>query len=354
MRRIILYAISLLLGASLGATLLPAIWKNIGNPISWLNRDWVNASIGALIFLILTLALTSPLLAILRGIDRRVSKISLSVAIYRFAGTILGLLVGLLIGLAISFLRIPTLSNVLSFLAVILFGYIGYSVFDRRGEEIFRTILRQGKKEEDERGVASERIAGAPKLLDTSVIIDGRIFDIIASGFLEGALIVPEFVVLELQALSDSGDALKRAKGRRGLDYINEHKTGAHLEILDKDYTDIREVDTKLLRLATELSAKLITNDFNLNKVAKIQGIQVLNINDLANAVKQQVVVGEELEVNIVRAGSERHQGIGFLPDGTMIVVEDTDQRLNEKVLAIVTKSLQTSAGRMVFADFKK
>ena len=217
-----------------------------------------------------------------------------------------------------------------------------------------RTLFRSGKRTGKEAATSSNTVASPSKLLDTSVIIDGRIFDIIKTGFLDGPIIVPNFVLLELQTLSDSNDAMKRAKGRRGLDSVNEVKEEAHIVISKKDYKDIPEVDTKLLRYASETGAVLVTNDFNLNKVAEIQGVRVLNINDLANAVKQQVVVGEEFPVTIIRGGSERHQGVGFLPDGTMVVVEDTDNMIDKTITVEVTKALQTSAGRMIFAELKK
>ena len=194
-------------------------------------------------------------------------------------------------------------------------------------------------------------ILGHAMILDTSSVIDGRILDVLKTGFISDKVIVPNFVLLELQLISDSSDPLKRAKGRRGLDLVNSLKEFDNVEISNKDYKDIREVDTKLLRYASEIGAKLVTNDFNLNKVAEIQGVIVLNINDLANAVKTQLVVGEQIEVTIIREGSERQQGVAYLPDGTMIVIEDTAKMIDKKVLVEVAKVLQTSAGRMIFAE---
>lgn len=353
MRRVILYIVAALIGATVGATGFPALWSAFHQTGNAFNQEWINGLAGAIIFLIITAIFINSFLGGLSKLDKAISQISLSKLIFNFVGAVLGLLVGLLIGLALSFLRVPILSNILAFLIVIIFGYLGFTIFDRRGEDILRTVSRQSKKIEEE--TADKSVStDSSKLLDTSVIIDGRIFDIIKTGFLDGPLIIPNFVLLELQTLSDSNDSMKRAKGRRGLDFVNAIKEEADIVISDKDYKDISEVDTKLLRYASEDGAKLITNDFNLNKVAEIQGVTVLNINDLANAVKQQAVVGEEMRVTIVRAGSERHQGVGFLPDGTMIVVEDTDRMVDKTITAVVTKALQTSAGRMIFAELKK
>ena len=186
-------------------------------------------------------------------------------------------------------------------------------------------------------------------MLDTSSIIDGRILDVIKTGFISDKIIVPNFVILELQLISDSSDPLKRAKGRRGLDLVNELTKFDQVEISQVDFTDVREVDTKLLKYASSTGSKLVTNDFNLNKVAEIQGVQVLNINDLANAVKTQLVVGEHINVQIIRAGSERQQGVAYLPDGTMIVIEDTAKLIDKTVTVEVAKVLQTSAGRIIY-----
>lgn len=353
MRRIILYIIAVFIGASVGVMALPTLWSSFHQTNNLFNQQWINGLIGAIIFLILTTIFINSLFTGLSKIDKIVSSISVQKVIFIFIGGVLGLLVGLLVGLTLGFLNIPIISNILPFLLVIIFGYLGVTIFERRGEDIVRTLFRQ-KKSLGKEGEDFTSTSSSQKLLDTSVIIDGRIFDIIKTGFLDGAIIVPNFVLLELQALSDSNDAMKRAKGRRGLDFINEVKEEASIVISDKDYKDIQEVDSKLLRYAVEISAALVTNDFNLNKVAEIQGVHVLNINDLANAVKQQVVVGEELPVTIIRAGSERHQGVGFMPDGTMVVVEDTDKMLDKTVMVEVTKALQTSAGRMIFAELKK
>ncbi|MFZ2877494.1 MAG: PIN domain-containing protein, partial [Enterococcus aquimarinus] len=190
------------------------------------------------------------------------------------------------------------------------------------------------------------------KILDTSVIIDGRIYDIAKTGFLEGTLLIPNFVLYELQYIADSGDNLKRVRGRRGLDILNalQKEEGITVEMYEGDFEEITEVDSKLLKLAKLLDGVVVTNDYNLNKVAEFQNVPVLNINVLANAVKPVVIPGETMEVVVVKAGTERQQGVAYLDDGTMIVVEDGQHYMNEQIQVIVTSALQTAAGRMIFA----
>lgn len=194
------------------------------------------------------------------------------------------------------------------------------------------------------------------KILDTSAIIDGRIADLCKTGFLEGVLIIPHFVLNELQKIADSSDPLRRNRGRRGLDILNkiQKENQVSVRIFDMDYEGLTEVDTKLLRLARELEAKVVTNDFNLNKVAELYGVEVLNINDLSNAIKPVVLPGEEMVVHVLRDGKEYGQGIGYLEDGTMIVVEGGKNFIGLNTEIVVTSVLQTSAGRMIFAKPKE
>jgi len=193
------------------------------------------------------------------------------------------------------------------------------------------------------------------KLVDTSVIIDGRISDICESGFIEGTLLVPRFVLLELQHIADSSDVLRRAKGRRGLDILKElqrESSKVLVEVIEDDPQDVREVDSKLVRLAQKFGAKILTNDFNLNKVAQIEGVVVLNINDLANALKPAVLPDEQMEVKIIKEGKEASQGVGYLDDGTMVVVDGGRVHMGKMVQVVVTSVLQTAAGRMIFTRF--
>ena len=190
------------------------------------------------------------------------------------------------------------------------------------------------------------------KILDTSVIIDGRIYDIAQTGFLEGVLVIPVFVLNELQYIADSSDSVKRVRGRRGLDILNslQKESKVPVETYDGDYDDITEVDRKLIRLAKAIDGVIITNDYNLNKVSEFQNVPVFNINALANAIKPVVIPGEMMKIQVIKAGTERQQGVAYMDDGTMIVVEDGQYYMNQEIDVIVTSALQTAAGRMIFA----
>jgi uncharacterized protein YacL len=194
------------------------------------------------------------------------------------------------------------------------------------------------------------------KLLDTSVIIDGRIADLCETDFIEGTLVVPHFILQELQHISDSSDGLKRARGRRGLDILNvlQKMNNIKVELVEDDFPHVKEVDTKLIELAKQMDAKVLTNDFNLNKVAGIQGVKVLNINDLCNALKPVVLPGETIRVFVLKEGKEAGQGVAYLDDGTMVVVDHAKRWIGKNVDVIVTSVLQTSAGRMIFTRLKE
>jgi uncharacterized protein YacL len=215
-----------------------------------------------------------------------------------------------------------------------------------RQKEIFGALGVRLTREKQER--KEERV-----VLDTSVIIDGRIADISQTGFISGDIVVPRFVLNELQHIADSPDTLRRNRGRRGLDILNklQKESLVPIRILEKDYRDISEVDQKLVRLAKELDCAIVTNDYNLNRVAELQGIKVLNINELANAVKTVVLPGESITVHIIQEGKELGQGVGYLDDGTMVVVEDGRRFIDDTIEVNVTRTLQTVAGRMIFAQ---
>jgi uncharacterized protein YacL len=277
-------------------------------------------------------------------------------AIERLSPTeLVGGAVGLIAGLVIAFLIKSVLFEFITFagragsyVAIVL--YILVSVFAAY------LGARVGAKQSvsiPSLGVTAASASGQPKIIDTSVIIDGRILEIVESGFLEGPLVLPRFVLRELQQIADSVDAMRRTRGRRGLDVLTKLQEVATLEISERDYDGIF-VDAKLVRLAAERHGKLLTNDYNLNRVAHVEGVDVLNINELANAVKPVVLPGEELHVAIIRDGKEHHQGVGYLDDGTMIVVENGKRLIGEAVDVQVTSVLQTVAGRMIFAKLKR
>lgn len=218
------------------------------------------------------------------------------------------------------------------------------------GETFFanRGVKKKTPEEVKEEATAAREY----KILDTSVIIDGRIADILATGFLDGTIVIPLFVLAELQHIADSSDTLKRTRGRRGLDILNrlQKEESIKVEMYEGDFEEISEVDSKLVKLAKVMQGKVVTNDYNLNKVCEFQNVAVLNINDLANAVKPVVLPGEKMTVLVVKDGKEHNQGVAYLDDGTMIVVEDGRKFINDTIQVEVTSVLQTSAGRMIFA----
>jgi len=277
------------------------------------------------------------------------------------AGTI-GLLFGLIIAnlIGVAFNQVPIIGPYIPIILSAIFGYSGLKIMARKGPEMYYNYVQQWGGEGTKKTSRfkmfsthkSDKTTSTPKLLDTSVIIDGRIKELCNTGFIEGPLMVPLFVLNELQIISDSADATKRNRGRRGLDILKEMQDAnkVAIEVVEDDYDDLTEVDSKLMRLALDKQWKLMTNDFNLNKVARVQGIEVLNLNELANVLKPALIAGEWIRVQIMKEGKEIHQGVAYLDDGTMIVVEDGKPYVGQTVEVMVTSILQTSAGRMIFA----
>ena len=277
------------------------------------------------------------------------------------AGTI-GLLFGLIIAnlIGVAFNQVPIIGPYIPIILSAIFGYSGLKIMARKGPEMYNNYVQQWGGDSTKKTSRfkmfsthkSDKTTSTPKLLDTSVIIDGRIKELCNTGFIEGPLMVPLFVLNELQIISDSADATKRNRGRRGLDILKEMQDAnkVAIEVVEDDYDDLTEVDSKLMRLALDKQWKLMTNDFNLNKVARVQGIEVLNLNELANVLKPALIAGEWIRVQIMKEGKEIHQGVAYLDDGTMIVVEDGKPYVGQTVEVMVTSILQTSAGRMIFA----
>ena len=266
-------------------------------------------------------------------------------------GLIIGLVIAALLSYPVSLMPSP-LGKYLPFGIALLFGYLGYGIFTSRQRDIFQ-VLRPSEKSLEEIKVSSGVNVKKPVIvLDTSVIIDGRIEDIAKTGFLPGVLVIPHFVLLELQYIADSSDALRRQRGRRGMEVLSnlQKDKSVDLQITDTDYEDISTVDDKLVALAKETGGAILTNDFNLNRIAELQGVNILNINELANAVKAVYLPGESLDVEIIQEGKEYNQGVGYLDDGTMIVVENGSLYLGKVIPTTVTKVLQTAAGRMIFS----
>lgn len=285
-----------------------------------------------------------------RLIRNRLNRMPPQQLVASVIGLVIGLIVAALLSLPLS--RLPgSLGEYLPLLIAIAFGYFGATTFATRRRdifELFRVQLPSISMEGEEVGLTPSRQV----LLDTSVIIDGRIADISQTGFINGAMIVPRFVLNELQHIADSPDALRRNRGRRGLEILNrlQKEAPVPVHIADIDIEDAIDVDEKLVMLAKRMGCPIVTNDYNLNRVAEIQGVLVLNINELANAVKAIFLPGETMIINVIQEGKELGQGVGYLDDGTMVVVEEGRRHLGQAVEVTVTKVLQTSAGRMIFA----
>jgi len=302
--------------------------------------------VGALLgFVVMPWFTTRPF----NGLQRRIKQVPAVDLVAIMAGLALGLLIAALLALPLSLLPTP-FREILPLISVIVFTLLGMSTVSTRRRDIAalfatRTPARSldvGQLAVDERSV----------LLDTSVIIDGRIADISRTGFIAATMLVPRFVLNELQHIADSSDALRRNRGRRGLDILNriQKDPTARVRITDMDVEDVREVDDKLIALAKRLKCPVLTNDYNLNRVAEIQGVTVLNVNELANAVRMVFLPGETMRIEIIQEGKEIGQGVGYLDDGTMIVVEEGRRYIGSTINVTVTKVLQTAAGRMIFA----
>ncbi len=277
-----------------------------------------------------------------------------------FVGIIFGIIIAFLLSLPISMLALTGIFEIIKIIVAIIiyltFASLGYRFSLKYKDDILKLFKRKNSSEDFEKRYLSKKSKSlqtivSDKVVDTSVLIDGRIKQIVETGFIEGDLIVPNFVLQELQLIADSADDLKRERGRRGLDIVNDLRNSKKINFRTtaKNYEDTKEVDIKLLKYANETGASVLTNDFNLNKLAVIQNIKVLNINDLANSVKTVVLPGEKMIVNIIKEGKEKNQGLAYLDDGTMIVVEEGKGLIGQQVEVVVSTVLQTAAGKMIF-----
>ena len=328
-------------GAILGA--------NVPNTAGSTSEFWavVFALVGALVGLVATPFLTTRPM---RAARRLILEVSATALVASMIGLIVGLIIAGLLSFPLSLLPQP-FSQVLPVVGAALCSWLGISIFVMRQRDIFSLF----------RGRMTDRLAaegsgrdntGRSVLLDTSVIIDGRIADISRTGFVSGTILVPKFVLNELQHIADSPDALRRNRGRRGLEVLNQlqKESASPVRFTDMDIASVKEVDDKLVALAKQLNCAIITNDYNLNHVAQLQGVSVLNINELANAVKAVFLPGETLQVRIIQEGKEPGQGVGYLDDGTMVVVDEGRRHVSATLSVVVTKVFQTTAGRMISA----
>ncbi|AFY69372.1 PilT protein domain protein [Thalassoporum mexicanum PCC 7367] len=330
-----------------GIDLLPIeLIEKINTP----GLHWVCLGFGSFFGLIMGLLVQNAY----RRLEVKVRSLSLEILLSRAVGLVVGLLVAnlmlaplFLVPIAEDFAFFKPLAAIL---VSILFAYTGMTLMDTHGRAMMRLI--------NPNNMESSLIAegtlkpAATKVVDTSCVIDGRIESLMQTGFLEGQFLIPQFVIQELQTIADSSNDQKRIRGRRGLDILNDMREefGDRIVIHSADYDDLSTVDAKLVRLAQEIDGTLVTNDYNLNKVASLQQIEVLNINDLAQALRPTYLPGDTLNIKVLKEGKEPAQGVGYLSDGTMVVVEEGMQHMGKQLGVVVTSALQTSAGRMIFA----
>lgn len=378
-----------ILGSSIGYYVLPLLWDMVNINISFFYHPLFNIVLGAII-LFLIYGLTQPLLMrFIRNIERDMRQLSIEKVLVSAVGVIIGLVLAWLINIPLVAIGWPFISNILPIVLTIVLGVLGFYIFSNKSAEIMEMLTRfpqvrrsestdtaitedvQSDKETHESDLsthsegldmytdallslrqAADEAYQPYKILDTSVIIDGRILDVLKAGFIEGVIVVPNFVLKELQYIADSADSLKRVRGRRGLDILNQIQAldDVIVDFYAGDFDDESEVDLKLLRLAKLVDGVVVTNDYNLNKVSQFHKIKVLNINELANSLKSVVIPGEKISVHIVKAGTERQQGVAYMDDGTMIVVEEGKHHIDETLSVEITSAIQTNAGRMVFA----
>ena len=351
----IIRLIYILLGATVGFYYLPLLWDVFNWQLDRSLLFFMDVAIGAIIFWLLSLALMKPTLNVIHQVEHDLTSKS---PIYIFFGallTILGLVLAVLISIPLWRTRIPVINNVLPILLMIVFSYYGFKIGTSRLDDWKNlATLRRNKDAGGRHEVIKQQDANYHhyKILDTNILIDGRIYDLVKTGFLEGTLLVPNFVLYELQYIADSGESIKRVRGRRGLDILNKLRKEkiVPIEMYDGDFEDVPEVDSKLIALAKKVNGAIVTNDYNLNKVIQFQNVDVLNINNLAKSLRPRVIPGEKLNVVVVKKGTERQQGVAYLDDGTMVVVEDGRYFMNQPIEVEVTSALQTDAGRMIFA----
>lgn len=387
--KILSHVLIVILGSSIGYYVLPLLWDMININISFFYYPLFNIVLGAII-LFLIYGLTQPLLMrFFRNIERDMRQLSIEKLLVSAVGVIIGLVLAWLINIPLVAIGWPFISNILPIVLTIVLGVLGFYIFSNKSAEIMEMLTRfpqvrrsestntaiaedvQSDKETQESNIstpsegldiytdallslrqAADEAYQPYKILDTSVIIDGRILDVLKAGFIEGVIVVPNFVLKELQYIADSADSLKRVRGRRGLDILNQIQAldDVVVDFYAGDFDDESEVDLKLLRLAKLVDGVVVTNDYNLNKVSQFHKIKVLNINELANSLKSVVIPGETISVHIVKAGTERQQGVAYMDDGTMIVVEEGKHHIDETLSVEITSAIQTNAGRMVFA----
>jgi uncharacterized protein YacL len=347
---IVFFIIGVIWGSSLG-TIANSSSVTPGN-FSVEQYTFAMGLVGALVGLILT-----PFITIypMRALRNMMARISAQTLLSSLLGLVMGLVFAALLSFPLSLLPSP-FGRIMPFVGVLVCAYFGVSVFVMRQNDLFELVSGLTNRSPAPAGEipASTPNLNEPRmiLLDTSVIIDGRIADIARTGFIPGTLLLPRFVLNELQYIADSSDPLRRQRGRRGMEVLSslQKEPTIPVKLSDIDVEGVREVDDKLVILARQLRCTILTNDYNLNRIAELQGVTILNVNELANAVKSVLLPGEALSVRVIQEGKELGQGVGYMDDGTMVVIENGRDHMHQEILVTVTKILQTAAGRMIFA----
>ncbi|MDO4455103.1 MAG: PIN/TRAM domain-containing protein [Ligilactobacillus agilis] len=354
MRKRIIRLLFVLVGAAVGFYYLPLVWLAFKVKLAQPLLVFIDLLIGAIIFWLISLPLASWTLKMLRRTEIILTKKSPTYLLFGAVSTIIGLVLAILISIPLWRLNVPVVNNILPVILMLLFSYLGFRLGTTRRDEWGKLLMWRSRDHQTAQVIKrQDENYHHYKILDTNILIDGRIYDLVKTGFIEGTLLVPNFVLYELQYIADAGESIKRVRGRRGLDILNKLRSEkiVPVEMYQGDFEDIKEVDEKLIALAKKVDGVIVTNDYNLNKVIQFQNVQVLNINNLAKSLRPRVIPGEQMTVVVVKKGTERQQGVAYLDDGTMVVVEDGRYYMNEQIDVEVTSALQTDAGRMIFAQ---
>ncbi|MCH4984303.1 PIN/TRAM domain-containing protein [Macrococcoides goetzii] len=337
--------IFIVVGASLGIFAIPELIRlfNLNVP-EILKNAYVDGAIGIIVFFILFYWLINRVVNLIIKGEKSLLNINFMELIFATLGMILGLMIASMISLIFNNMGFTLLKNTVPVILAVVLGYLGFQVGLKKRDEIQSFLPERFQSSSNKR-----RVLDNTKLLDTSAIIDGRILSIVECGFLDGTIIVPQGVLDELQLIADSTDGMKRDKGQRGLDILSQLQNTGHPIKIVPGNKNIKEVDQLLVTMAKESKSSVITTDFNLNKVCQVQGIKVLNVNDLSEAIKPVVAQGDQFILNVTKAGKEENQGVGYLEDGTMVVVENGKHLINKQVNVEVQSVLQTASGRIIF-----
>ncbi len=344
MLRYLIYILYFLIGVSLGVWLLPDLISMLPVELPrFVDNVLIHGLLGGFLFLLLFFWSVPKVVALIGKGEGMIMNRNLPEIIFATLGMIIGLVVAVLISLLLNTLNIPIISEIISFALAVILGYLGFQIGMKKHTELLEIFPKQNTRQ------SGETMQGQKKLVDTSAIIDGRIVDVVKTGFIEGELVVPQFVLDELQLIADSTDSMKRDRGQRGLEMLNAMQdSDLHVTVQPIAYEKL-DVDQQLIQLAKEEGAALITTDYNLNRVCQVHNIKVLNVNELSDAIKLVIRQGDTLDILVTKHGKEEGQGVGYLEDGTMVVIEEGRDLVNRTVSVEVTSVLQTNSGRIIF-----